>query len=194
MTYPLIALLGKKRVGKDTFADFLVEEAGYTKVAFADTLRELLLDIDPFIENPFYTAGGATHLRLSTAVNTWGWEGIKTHAEPLYRYLLRNTGRAIGNRDKDFFIRRVMTKVATLRETGPVVVTDTRFLQELIALETAGAHSVRITRDLSDYDDHITETMLDHVSVDTTIDNIGLEHLRQQAIWLATRMEPDLLA
>lgn len=36
----IIGLHGKRRVGKDTAADYLVREHGFTKIAFADKLRE----------------------------------------------------------------------------------------------------------------------------------------------------------
>jgi hypothetical protein len=38
----LIAIHGFKQSGKDTLADLLVEEFGYTKVAFADRLKEAI--------------------------------------------------------------------------------------------------------------------------------------------------------
>ena len=41
-TYPpaLVGLIGRKRHGKDTFADVLVQPAAFTKAGFADPLRE----------------------------------------------------------------------------------------------------------------------------------------------------------
>ena len=45
----IIGLIGKKRAGKDTFADYLVEKYGFIKLAFADPIKEvasIILNID----------------------------------------------------------------------------------------------------------------------------------------------------
>src|SRR5687767_7388133 len=52
----IIAISGKKRVGKDTFGDLLVNKYGFTKVALADPLRNLCarvfyLDPDLFVND-----------------------------------------------------------------------------------------------------------------------------------------------
>jgi hypothetical protein len=49
----LISLSGTKRSGKDTIADVLVKEFKYTKVAFADSLRELCTKVFDLSENMF---------------------------------------------------------------------------------------------------------------------------------------------
>lgn len=46
----LIALSGAKRSGKDTLADMLVNERGYVKYSFATPIKDMLLDLDPFLD------------------------------------------------------------------------------------------------------------------------------------------------
>ncbi len=186
MTYPIIALMGKKRAGKDTFAQFLVDDHGYTAVAFADTLREILLELDPFIPHPLYTAGAPTHLRLSSAINTWGWEGLKTNAEPLYRWLLRDLGGAIGKRDSEFFTKVLVPKVKQLRHDTPVVVTDVRFPAEFTAMEQLGAHFVRVHRPAYTDDLHDSETAIDGFPAQQIENDSSLEHLRRLAAAIAS--------
>ena len=41
MTGHLIGLYGPPRSGKDTVAQFLVEEDGFTRLSFADALRDI---------------------------------------------------------------------------------------------------------------------------------------------------------
>lgn len=41
MELQIIGIIGKKRHGKDTIADYLVSNYGYTKVSFADTLKDV---------------------------------------------------------------------------------------------------------------------------------------------------------
>ena len=42
-----IALVGNMRSGKDTFADVLINEKGYTKIAFADELKRICKELFP---------------------------------------------------------------------------------------------------------------------------------------------------
>lgn len=46
----IIGLTGYKQAGKDSTADVLVKRLGFVKLAFADTLRKMALDIDPYIK------------------------------------------------------------------------------------------------------------------------------------------------
>ena len=50
----LIALTAPKQSGKDTFADYLVEKYGYTKIAFAKPLKDLLKLLFLFTDEQLY--------------------------------------------------------------------------------------------------------------------------------------------
>ena len=45
-----VTLSGPAQSGKDTLALVLVEDHGWTRVAFADPLKEMALAIDPWID------------------------------------------------------------------------------------------------------------------------------------------------
>jgi hypothetical protein len=45
----ILGIEGHKQTGKDTFASRLTERRGYTRIAFADPLRDLLLAINPVV-------------------------------------------------------------------------------------------------------------------------------------------------
>ena len=47
----IIGLTGYARSGKDTVAKILVDNYGYKRIAFADKIRELLVEINPILEN-----------------------------------------------------------------------------------------------------------------------------------------------
>jgi hypothetical protein len=172
--YPLIGLVGKARSGKDTFARGLVER-GYTRVAFADPLREMVERIDPLITLP-----GGSGARLSSALGLWGWEGIKSTAYgPEARRLLQMTGQAVRQLDEGFWLRQGLRKAHAVIETsepgkGGAVITDVRYMNEADAIQKAGGVLVRIVRPgLESTDTHASETELDRYPVDFTVRNSG---------------------
>jgi len=163
---PHVALTGKARAGKDTAGRFLVERYGYTRVAFADGVREVALAIDPYV----VSRGGARH-RLSTMVHALGWEDAKRHPE--VRRLLQVIGTEAG-RDifgSDVWVNLAMRKAAGV--DGPLVFTDVRFPSEADAARNLGAIVVRLERDGAGAGDHTSETAMDDYPVAVTIINNG---------------------
>ena len=113
-----------QQVGKDTVGAHLVAEHGFTRVAFADRVRDLALEIDPLI-------GGA---RLSDIVSWDGWEQAKRSQE--VRRLLINIG--VGAREvfgPNVWVNAAEQKVRALQTdpnfNGKIVITDVRFLNEV---------------------------------------------------------------
>lgn len=186
MATHLIGLLGRKRSGKDTFAQRLVEEHGYKRFAFADALRQAAEHLDPIIAAEAgdvyggYGELGAVdipgitrYVHLSEALaESGGWEGIKGHY--LYadeaRRVLQHMGTGVRELDEDFWLRVVMEQVRD--HDGPAVITDVRFPNEHWAVSWAQGFLVRITRPGLPTDDlHISETALDDHPTDATIAN-----------------------
>ena len=46
----IIGLSGYAQSGKDTVAKVLIEEYGFTRIAFADKIREFLYDLNPQVK------------------------------------------------------------------------------------------------------------------------------------------------
>jgi hypothetical protein len=136
-----IALIGKARSGKDTAATFLVRERAYTRVAFADPLKEMALSIDPLI--PTWQG---VHVRLSTLVRDAGWEYAKDHY-PEVRRILQSIGQTQRDFDADYWVNVAARKIAGAeRWNMPVVVTDVRYRNEADMLRARGFRMVRIIR------------------------------------------------
>ena len=208
---PLIGLLGRKRAGKDSFAAELVDRHGFVRVAFADPLKETMLDLDPIIRidtdelgplrpefNP--RPGGAYYVdRLAGLVKVVGWERAKEVRE--VRRLLQAHGVAIREHvGENVWVDAAMTAVALWRSGDmaedlgcgccfepagptPVVITDVRFPNEAAAIKAAGGSLIRIIRPGQDtLDDHISETALDDWPADREVWNTGtLDDLRWHA-------------
>ncbi|MEE1835768.1 deoxynucleotide monophosphate kinase family protein [Streptomyces sp. SP17KL33] len=137
-----IALMGRARSGKDTIAERLVKEHGYERVAFADPLKEMALQIDPLIP----TMDGI-HVRLRALVRDTGWEYAKDHY-PEVRRLLQYVGQSVrAHSYEDFWRDLAMRKVsAAIAADRPVVVTDCRYLNEAQTLSAARFLMVRVIR------------------------------------------------
>lgn len=69
-----IGITGYAQHGKDTIANLLVAEYGYTRIAFADALKSMALVLDPIID---YMAD----VRMAHYVETVGWEEAKKNPE-----------------------------------------------------------------------------------------------------------------
>lgn len=140
----LIGIGHTARAGKDTAAQALVRDLGYTRIGFADALKELALEADPMV----LRAVGAVNVRpdhgtLKWVVRTNGWDDAKARM-PEVRRFLQNLG--VGARKvfgEDVWVDRVMLLAQGIDK---LVVPDVRFPNEAAAIKAAGGHLVKIER------------------------------------------------
>lgn len=173
-----VALIGRARSGKDSVGARLESRYGYTRLAFADPLKDIALEINPWIP----TTPGVV-VRLHRLIADVGWEYAKDNY-PEVRRILQHTGQSVRDRDPDYWIR-ALTRQAVELEGGPIVVTDVRYPNEAMALSRLGFRLVRVVRpSLGDPspDAHESETALDDQPIGITILNSGtLEDLHAHA-------------
>lgn len=165
MRFSNIALMGKARSGKDSVAAELVAQHGYTRLAFADPLKEMALTINPHIHMSYQV-----WTRLEPLVSAIGWERAKDD-HPEVRRLLQAMGQTVRSYDPAFWVRALIRKTVTV--DGPIVVTDVRYPNEHNALRRAGFDIVRITRPGAGTLAHESESALDEYPADATIPNDG---------------------
>lgn len=191
MRYPvLIGLMGRKGAGKDTAAEVLLEQ-DFRRVAFADPLKEALLEVDPLIPA---NLRGAPPLRLSDLVRCYGWDTSK-NAYPEVRRLLQTYGVAIRDVvDSEAWVRIAEQKIADAHADGvSVVVTDVRFPNEAHLIRRLTGDLVRIDRPTVAADDeHVSETALDAYSPDYTVRNDGtVSDLRYAMLGVAAEVNAN---
>ncbi|UYL87630.1 deoxynucleoside monophosphate kinase [Arthrobacter phage VResidence] len=183
---PLIGLIGKKRVGKDTFAAKLVNDHGYERVALADPLRDALYRQNPIMGTFPLLDDGITRIRewrVQDVIDSIGWEKAKDYCPEIRTQLQRLGTEAIRTIDDQFWIKAAFAKIDALRAEGkPVVVTDVRYPNEADAIRNATGYLVRIVRDLpDDGDTHASEKAMDdyheHLRVPNNGDVKDLEYL-----------------
>jgi len=126
---PNVALIGGPGAGKDTVAQILFEEYGYTRYAFADPLREL----------------ASLNKLWQEDVNELGYEQAKREYPEVRQYLI-DLGEGIRKYDPDYFVRAFKNHY---RDTagGYTVVTDVRKQIELRCVEQLGHRPMIILRD-----------------------------------------------
>lgn len=172
----LIGLLGRKRAGKDSAASFLVAD-GWQQVAFAEPLKQVAYDLNPYVITTVGLSLGTPPRRLADIVDERGWESAKEIPE--VRRTLQRLGDSFRIRlEPDVLVYPAVRKI--LDGKWPTVVTDVRRENEAAAIRDLGGKLWRITRPgIDDSDTHISETALDDWPVDLVINNRGsLDDLR----------------
>ncbi|WP_405135546.1 hypothetical protein [Nocardia sp. NBC_01388] len=137
-----IALVGHARAGKDSIAQYLVTQHGYTRVAMADPIKDALLVLNPLVATP----DGA--VRIADLVTERGWEGAKS-ASPDIRRLMQALGTDVARTlfGDDVWIALALRTVGPLLDAGlPVVISDVRFPNEASAFRRIGLRLVKVTR------------------------------------------------
>ena len=136
MAAPLIGMVGYAQAGKDTFAGYL----GFKRLAFADKLKSMALDVNPvMIPAPIPEW---SNQYLTDVVEEMGWERAKAEV-PGVREFLQNLGVAVRKIDPDFWVNAAFLEYSSYVTT---VFTDVRFPNEIDAIREAGGIIVRIDR------------------------------------------------
>lgn len=176
----IIGLSGVARSGKDTIADYLVENYGFRKVSFADPIREALYRLDPDIELDGYD------MKLASAVRLLGWEKLKD-ASPSIRGLMQRMGTEVG---RNMFGENIWVNTAlnSITPGEKIVITDVRFPNEADAIQATGGKLWRVERPgVGPANDHPSESALDAYEFPIKLVNEGtLEDL-----WKKVDLELD---
>jgi len=198
----VIGLCGFAQSGKDTAASFLVER-GFTRLAFADILRQSLYNLNPMVRpsHEFRPVTGPVQLvrnllqrvvrsvpihdqldhrqlcRVQDIVDVVGWDKAKVDF-PEIRHLLQRLGTEVG-RDlygENFWVDRVG---AQMQIGGNYVITDVRFPNEADFIHRRGGNLFRIDRGNRAANGHASENV-EALKVDGVIPNTGsLDHFRE---------------
>lgn len=163
----IFGLTGYAGSGKDTAANYLVEKHGFTRVAFADKLREFCLEIDPRVSSRDRSNYPGERFLLSTLVDEFGWDTAKREYIEV-REFLQGVGHGARVSFGDlFWIERALTPEVLSNDR--IVVTDVRYKNEVDHIAGLGGFIVRINRaDVGPVNNHITERPL---PFDYKIDN-----------------------
>lgn len=161
----ILGLSGWARSGKDTVADYLVKHEGYTKVSFAQTIRDALVALDPEIR----VDGVSCNL---SQVEVMGWEALKS-LSPSIRPLLQRMGTEVGRQmfGEDFWVDAAINRIP---DGSKVVFADVRYPNEAKAVKSLGGEVWRIERlGVGPANDHESEHAMNDYKFDRQLRNDG---------------------
>lgn len=178
----LIGLLGKKRTGKDTIADYLCKNYNFKKLSFAKPLKDVCKILFNFNDEQLY---GDKKEEIDT---NWG-----TTPRIIMQYLgtdiFRNDiNKILPNIGNNFWIKCIRTQYQSLLKTDPlikVVISDVRFQNELDMIHELDGCVIKIERQNSKnyFEDlHESEKDIDKIKNydfliknDSTFENLYLQ-------------------
>lgn len=161
----IVAFAGRKRAGKDTAAEVLIDH-GYAPVALADGIKVMLEALLRFRGCPEAMIERALHGDLKEVPSRW--LGGRTP-----RYALQSLGTGWGRdmMDKRFWVDATDDRINAM--DGPVVITDVRLPNEVEFVMESGGAVYRVNRPGLDIpvDEHISERLVGELQVTADILN-----------------------
>jgi hypothetical protein len=174
----IIGLSGYAQSGKDSTAELLCLNYQYTRLAFADPMRQALMIINPKLDSI---------TRVSDMVEDYGWDMAKRNPE--VRRLLQVLGTDFGRKmlGDDVWINIALSGI---KSEDKVVISDVRFPNEAEAIKKLGGTVWRINRhNHSAVNGHTSEHAMDNYMFNHVIYNDGtLDDLSDEVFMLAKEL------
>ena len=169
----IIGINGVKQAGKDTSADFFVEQQGFTRIGYADTLKEAvanLFDV-PVSWTEKYKSDTRARVSMTRHYDTPGVPNATEYASDMsLRAFLQRFGTEMGRNTfgEDFWVQQLKRRLSS--DTN-YVIPDVRFANEVVPCDFV----IEIVRPgFSDRRDaHVSEQPLDEDLIDYIVVNSG---------------------
>ena len=147
----ILGICGFQSSGKDTIADFLIKEYGYTRLSFASALKDI---VSIMFSWPRDKLEGLTKedREWREKIDPWWSKSLKMpHLSP--RYVLQHFGTEIfrNHWHPDIWVKVVENKILQILETNlytNIVITDCRFENEINMLLRYQAKIIHVHRNM----------------------------------------------
>ena len=160
----IIGILGKKRHGKDTMADYLVEKYGMYKVTLSGVLKGICKELFMFTDEQLY---GDLKEELDSR---WGisprraMQFIGTDVMREYA-----TQKLFPHMNGNYWLKRTEAEIEKLRmeheKNIDIIVADLRFQNEVDWVNNLGGVVIKIERpSVINKDEHISEKDIDNIN------------------------------
>jgi hypothetical protein len=175
----IIGLSGYAQSGKDSTAELLCLNYGYTRKSFAQPMRDAIYTLNPIVFN--------LNSRVADLVDEYGWDVAK--ANPEVRRLLQVFGTEVGRKmlGDDVWIKIALSGI---KSEDRVVISDVRFPNEADAIKKLGGIVWRINRrNHSAVNGHASEHAMDNYMFNHVIYNDGtLDDLSDEVFMLSRQL------
>jgi hypothetical protein len=162
----LIGIIGKKRSGKDTSGDYLVNDKNFTKYSFANPIKRGAMELFGFTEEQVFgdlkdVVDPEWGITPRTVLQIMGTE-VFQYDIPRYIPELQSIGRG-------FWVKRFKQWYQQNKQLD-VVICDVRFQHEVDVILSMGGVVWRVERpSLNSVDEHASEKEMDLIQGVTTI-------------------------
>lgn len=166
----VLGITGRKFNGKDTLGNFFIEQYGYKRLAFADSLKKACAEIFGFTEEQLYGD-------KKEVIDDYWQTTPRTTLQFIGTELLREQLQVImPNIGKDIWIKVVEKKMLDEWKINPdakFVITDVRFLNECNMVQNMGGTVIRVKRDSvnTSVDCHSSEIEISNLPVNFEVLN-----------------------
>lgn len=157
----LIGIIGRRRVGKDTCADYLINKYGFAKIAFADTLKDACKVLFGFSD--YDVNDGKDDINVK-----WG-----VTPRTMLKYIGTNVFRNDINRvipwvNDNFWVMRCVDKYYEMNMNSNIIISDVRHQNEIDEIKRNNGILIKIinenvTKDSDE--DHVDMLVGDYVII-----------------------------
>ena len=174
----IIGLSGYAQSGKDTVAELLCLNYGYTRMSFAQPMRDAIYTLNPIVFN--------LNSRVADLVDEYGWDVAK--ANPEVRRLLQVFGTEVGRKQfgENFWVQQAFDKL----ESTKIVFADVRFPNEANEIIQYGGQVWRVNRhNHAPVNGHKSEHAMDNFMFKHVLYNDGtIDDLSDEVFMLAKEL------
>lgn len=161
-----IAFIGGMGVGKTTTAQLLVDYREYTRMSFADAVKD---DVVELLNYAIEKKGDFLDPTLTTPITR---ATIEKYKNAVFRPFLQWYGTDFWRTfigAEHFWLQRLEQKITTSGDR-PIVIDDCRFPNEAVFLRTLGFHVIKLERtfesNIVEFKNHSSETEINKIIPD----------------------------
>jgi hypothetical protein len=165
----LLAVLGRKRSGKDTFSDYITKKYGFIKYGFADPLKKGIQAFFNLSDEQLYDE--KLKETIDSRWNVTPRNLFQVIGTEIFQHSIKSFLPELKGEPRKHWVFLFKEWYLELKMKDPnilVVISDARFLHELTEIKELGGIIIKIIRPLSEKngDLHQSENEIDEISED----------------------------
>lgn len=175
----IIGLVGSKKSGKSTIAEYLVSNHGFHEISFADPLKKLVVELFDLTPEQVHTQNKKESVDPQLQVTPR--QLLQTVGTDLFRVTLKRVLPTLSIPYDSIWIAKAYNKILKIILEDPnakIVISDVRFRNESDMVRDLGGFLIRVTRNnisecFSNIDNHSSETEMLSIATNGSIHNNG---------------------